>query len=134
MKERAHSATPPAVGGGMAVPSLVCWPKPRLLPGRHFPLDAPGPTEDRDRERGCSRERSVITEETHTCSEHYGQGGRKSGKWGVAQGAGVVRSEERAGPPRWEERAKETREGAERGIFDCSMPVFFFFFKSTCKT
>lgn len=89
MKERARSATPPAVGGGMAVPSLVCWPKPPLLPGRHFPLDAPGPTEDRDRERGCSRERSVITEETHTCSEHYGQGGRKSGKWDVEQGSAV---------------------------------------------
>lgn len=70
----------------------------------------------------------MITEETHTCSEHYGQGGRKSGKWDVEQGARVARSEERAGPPRWEERAKETREGAERGIFDCSMPVFFFFF------
>lgn len=75
----------------------------------------------------------MITEETHTCSEHYGQGGRKSGKWDVAQAAGVARSEERAGPPRWEERAKETREGAERGIFDCSMPVFFFFLSQHAK-
>lgn len=31
----------------------------------------------------------MITEETHTCSEHYGQGGRKSGKWDVAQGSAV---------------------------------------------
>lgn len=69
----------------------------------------------------------MITEETHTCSEHYGQGGRKSGKWDVEQGARVARSEEGAGPPRWEERAKET--GREQsGAFLIVLCQFFFFF------
>lgn len=72
----------------------------------------------------------MITEETHTCSEHYGQGGRKSGKWDVEQGSAVRGGGRAASVGR---ESQGDREGAERGIFDCSMPVFFFF-KSTCKT